>query len=159
MPIQEEYVENIRAPSPGTLSGSGETIDSFTGNCEPETGIPFGRAVSTGTVADYGDNAVILGGAIAIFRGVSIKDIGAKGADGNSYARYDNVGVLRRGLIWLEPAVAVTAGDPVHYDQTTGIFSNTGGQGPVKGARWETSCELNGRAMAFFAGLERQAAV
>lgn len=159
MPIQSEYVESIKSPPPGTLSGSGETIDSFTGNAETD-GIPFGRAVSRGTIATFGDGAVLLGGTLALFRGVSIRDItlGAR-TPVDQYQQYDNVGVLRKGMIWLEPAVAIVAGDPVHYVQATGIFTNTGGIGPVKGARWETSCALGGRAIAYFPGLELQALV
>ena len=156
MPIQTTYVENIPSPPPGTVSGSGETVDAFTGNCETEAGIGFGLAVSRGTIATFGDNAVVLGGALAVFRGVSIRDV-TLGQD--EYARYNNVGVLRKGMIWLEPAVAIVAGDPVHYVSATGKFTNTGDIGPVKGARWETSCALNGRALAYFPGLELQAGV
>ncbi|RPH72727.1 MAG: hypothetical protein EHM78_02155 [Myxococcaceae bacterium] len=158
MPIQTEYVETIRPPGPGTVHGSYDVTDAFTGNCEPETGIPFGRAVSRGTIATFGDNAVILGGDLALYRGASIRDITMRNSyatDPDKYERYQNVGVLRRGMMWLEPAVAVNAGDPVHFDGTTGIFSNTGGVGPLKGARWETSALVNGRAIAYFPGLEK----
>ena len=154
MSIQDTYTEGMKAPPPGTLTGSGETIDSFTGNAETD-GIPFGRAVSRGTVATHGDNAVILGGTTALFRGVSIRDVTVKAGNDDEYKEYDNVGVLRKGEIWLEPSVAITAGDPVHFNGTTGVFTNTGGIGPIKGARWQTSCPLNGRAIAYFAGLEK----
>lgn len=161
MPIQSEYTNYIKAPSPGTLTGSGETIDSITGNAETD-GIPFGRAVSEGNVAVYGDNAVILGGSLAGFVGVSVKDItlGTRAVgEVDQYHRYDNVGVLQRGMIWVEPAVAVVANDPVHFDAATGIFTNTGGLGPIKGAKWVTSCPAAGRAILFVPGLANMDAV
>jgi hypothetical protein len=151
MAIQTSYSERIAAPGPGVVGGS--DFDSVTGLCETaDPGIPFGRAVSQGTLSDKG---VVLGGTAAAFRGVSIRDI-TLGAEQDAYLPPNNVGILQRGQIWLEPAVAVAANDIVHFNTTTGIFSNTGGI-LVKGAHWVTSCGIGGRAIAYFAGYSRNA--
>lgn len=148
MAVQSTYSERMAAPSPGVIGGS--DYDTITGLCESAApgGIPFGRAVSRGTLSDKG---VVLGGALAGFRGVSVKE-NTLGAEQDKYLPPNNVGILQRGQIWLEPSVAVASDDPVHYDTTTGIFKISGGIGPIKGARWVTSCGIGGRALAYFAG-------
>jgi len=150
-PVQTSYSERMAPPGPGTLSGT--TNDSVTGLCETEAGIPFGRATSQGTLSDKG---VIIGGALATFRGPSIRDV-TLGAETDTYMPPNNVGILKTGEIWLEPSEAILANDPVHFSATTGVFAKSGGVGPVKGARWVTSCGIGGRAIAYFAGYDRNA--
>jgi hypothetical protein len=152
MAVQTSYNERIAPPSPGTVGGS--DYDTVTGICETASpGIPFGRACSQGTLSDKG---VVIGGTLAAFRGVSVKDI-TVGAEQVNYLPPNNMSLLQRGQVWLEPAVAINANDPVHFNGTTGVFTNTGGIGPVKGAHWVTSCGLGGRAIAYFGGYSRQA--
>jgi len=151
MAVQSTYSERIAPPSPGSVSGS--DFDDITGICETAGpgGIPFGRAVSQGTLSDKG---VVLGGTLAKFRGASTKDA-TLGAQQDVYLPPNNVGIRHRGLLWVEPAVAVAANDPVWFSGTTGIFSNvTGGAnvGPIKGARFETSCGVGGRALVQLPG-------
>lgn len=152
MAIQSTYSERMAPPGPGTLSGSDN--DTITGLCETAGpgGIPFGRAVCKGSLSDKG---VVLGGAtIANFRGVSLKDQ-TLGAEQDVYLPPNNVNILRRGQVWLEPSEAVAANDPVYYNSSTGVFNKTSGVGPVKGAYWVTSCGEGGRAEAYFPGYAR----
>jgi hypothetical protein len=104
--------------------------------------------VSWGTLSDEG---AVLGGAIAGFRGVSVRDITLRGdvGDVDHYLPPNSMAILEGGDIWLEPAVAVNNGEVVTYNTTTGVFSNTGGA-TVPGAYWKTSCGLGGRAIASF---------
>jgi len=151
MAVQTSYSERMSPPGPGTISGS--DFDTVTGLCETASpGIPFGRAVSQGTLSDKG---VVLGGTAAAFRGVSVRDI-TLGAEQDAYLPPNNVGILKKGEVWLEPSVAVAANDIVHFDTATGIFKISGGI-LVKGARWVTSCGVGGRAIAYFAGYDRNA--
>lgn len=161
-PVQTSYSENIKAPPPGTISSS--DYDTTTGNTETAAGIGFGLAVSVGTVATYGDKATVLGGTLDKFKGISVRDVAALNtqADPDKYRQYANMGVLRRGQIWVEPGEAVTADDPVFFNGATGVLmrSNAGGAlGPLKGARWITSCGVGGRAEVYIPGLANQADV
>lgn len=152
-PVQTSYSERIAPPGPGTIQG---TYDKGgTGICETASpGIPFGRAVSQGTLSDQG---VVLGGTLDGFRGVSIRDV-TLGAEKDAYLPPDSVGVYERGLIWVEPGEAVSANDPVWFDGTTGVFyksTGSGRVGPVKGARWDTSAGVGGRAVLELSGYSR----
>jgi hypothetical protein len=144
MAYQTDYNEQPLDNSPGTVAGNFDNARSSTGTCETVAGIGFGLAVSRGANSDRG---TIIGGTLAGFRGCSIKDVTLVNENGDKYMPPNSMGILESGEIWVEPAVAVAIGDPVHFNATTGVWSNAGGIGPVLGARWKTSCASGGRAI------------
>jgi hypothetical protein len=147
MTTQTTYSERMAPPAPGTVAGNYDGARVTTGICETASpGIPFGRAVSQGSLSDAG---VIIGGSLAGFRGVSIRDITLRGdlAVVDAYLPPNNVGVLEDGDIWVEPTVAVNAHDPVWFNASTGTFNKSTGVGPIPGAYWKTSCGVGGRAI------------
>jgi len=147
MTTQTTYSERIAPPMPGVIAGNMDNARTATGICETASpGIPFGRAVSIGALSDQG---IVLGGVLAGFRGISIRDVTLRGdlAVIDAYLPPNSMGVLEKGDIWVEPAVAVDVTDPVHYIQATGVFTITGGIGPIIGAKWKTSCGIGGRAI------------
>ena len=149
MTTQSSYSERMAPPSPGTVAGNLQPGRTTTGICETANpGIPFGRAVSQGSLSDQG---VIIGGSLAGFRGVSIKDITLRGdrAVVDAYLPPDSVGVLEEGDIWVEPAGAVAAHAAVYFNATTGVFDDdaSGNVGPIPGAYFKTSCGVGGRAI------------
>lgn len=148
--MQTEYNLNMKAPSPGTISSS--DYDTITGISEvsASTGIAFGVAVAKGTA----DKGVVLGGALSVFLGITVKDI-ALGHKNNVdvYHQYDNVSIMRRGTMWVEAGEPVTANDPVHYDATTGVLMKSGGTGPIPGARWVRSAGVGERTEVYLSGI------
>lgn len=164
--VQSTYTEGMRAPAPGTISGS--DYDTITGNCETAAGIPFGVAVATGTVSTHGDKATVIGGALATFKGIAVRDItlAPSSASQDKYLERGNMTILRRGQIWVEPREAVVANDPVYFIAATGVLSNSasGALGPINGARWVTSSTNNTdgagrRAEVYLPGLQKLATV
>lgn len=151
MTTQTTYSEGMALPSPGTLAGSVDTARTTTGICETAApGIPFGRAVSQGTLSDQG---CVIGGSLAGFRGVSIRDVTLRGdvdaANLDKYQPPNSMGVMESGDIWVEPAGAVAAHAAVYFAAATGIFDDAAGGniGPIPGAYWKTSCDVGGRAI------------
>ena len=149
MATQTSYNERIAPPMPGVIAGNMDNARVATGICETAApGIPFGRAVSQGVLSDQGR---LIGGLLTVFRGISVRDITLRGdvasANLDKYQPLNSMSCLESGEIWVEPAVAVAVTDPVHYIQATGIFTNTGGIGPIVGAKWKTSCGVGGRAI------------
>jgi hypothetical protein len=148
MAYQTTYSPNLAPPPPGTVAGVFEGCE--TGICEtPAPGIPFGRVVSQGALSDAG---VILGGSLAGFRGISARDVTLKGdaTPVDAYLPPNNVGIVTDDDVWVEPAVAVAANDPLFFVVATGVVTNIAGAGvvgPVKGCRYKTSCGIGGRAL------------
>ena len=154
MATQSTYSERIAPPSPGTTEGT--DYENTTGICETVAGIGFGLAVSKGSSSDQG---VVLGGALAGFRGVSVKDITLPAGNADKFLPPNSLSVRRRGQIWTEPGEAVNADDPVYYNSTTGVFYKSaaaGRVGPVAGARFETSCGVGGRAKLYVSGFAQK---
>lgn len=152
MTTQTTYNERIAPNGPGVVAGNMDNAKVTTGICETASpGIPFGRAVSQGTLSDEG---VVLGGSLIGFRGVSIRDVTLRGdlAVVDAYLPPNGAGVLERGDIWVEPTVAVLAHDPVWFNATTGTFNKSTGIGPLPGAYFKTSCGIGGRAILSLMG-------
>lgn len=148
--VQSSYSERMLDNSPGTMQGSDYATE--TGICETAGpgGIPFGVGVSQGAESDQG---VIIGGSLAGFRGVSVKDV-TVAAEQAVFLPDNSLSILVRGSIWTEPKNAVAANGAVYMDAATGKFDDaaSGNIGPIPGARWVTSCEANGRALVYFSG-------
>lgn len=141
---QTTYSEGMLDNSPGTLGGNVDNARTSTGTCETVAGIGFGLAVGRGANSDRG---TVLGGAITGLRGCSIKDVTLVVGNADKYLPPNSMGIMESGEVWVEPAVAIDIDDPVHYVSATGVWTNTGGVGPVLGARWKTSCGVGGRAL------------
>jgi len=140
-PIQTTYTEQMPIGTAGLVQGS--DFNSATGIVEDAAGIGFGLPVHQGANSDQG---IVAAGTLTTFRGITIRDVAA-GAEQDKNAQYQNAGVLTRGKIMVVASVDVVAGDPVHYDGTTGVWLKTGGQGPIVGARYATSASAGGLAV------------
>lgn len=154
--VQTSYPSTMERGANGQIQGM--DWDTIHRNCETEAGIPFGRAVGRGVA----DGAAVLGGPLADFLGVSVRDITQiatdAGANSEVFAEGRELSVLKRGLIMVLPAVNVSEGDAVHYDATTGVFSNTGGNGPIKGAEWYQSGNANQPTRLYLGGVAQNIA-
>lgn len=145
--VQSAYTENIPAGLPGMLAFNQPAMVD-TRICETAAGIGFGLAVGQGT----DDKGAVLGGALADFVGITVRDVTLPVGQTDKYAQYNNMAVLSEGDIWVTVGADVDAGDVVHYDATTGVLTNTGGSGPIVGARYMTSAASGGLARVRLSG-------
>lgn len=145
--VQSTYNERQPAAVAGMIANmNGSKVD--TRIIETAAGIGFGLAVSQGSA----DKGAVIGGALADFVGLTVRDVTLVHATPDKYAQYDNAGIMSEGDMWVTAGAAVSAGDPVHYNATTGALSNTGGSGPVVGARWMTSAASGELAVVRLSG-------
>lgn len=130
--VQSSYSENIAVASNGLPADADFTAQTY--QSLVPAGIPFGVAV-TRSGANRG---VVLSGG-SVFAGVTLRDVAL---DADQYAQGDTVGVITRGRVWVVVDQAVTAGQDVTRNSTTGTLSSrstSGSQLPINGAVWETS--------------------
>jgi hypothetical protein len=111
----------------------------------PPTGIGPGRAVSQSTAFDIN---CILGGTVVGFVGITILDPTNIVPIGSAVPidftpQYMNIGVLTKGEIFIVATVSTLPGDPVHFGGVDGVLTNTGGIGPIPGARWKYARPAN----------------
>lgn len=130
-PLQTTYAESMQPAFVGMIAIPDFEADSRI--VEGEDGIGFGLVVSRGS----GERGVVLGG--SNFAGISVRDITQSQPDSvDSYPEFANIGVMTKGIIWVEAGADVFAGDLVHYNTTTGVLSNAGGT-LILDATWESS--------------------
>jgi hypothetical protein len=143
---QSTFPEQMRQGLPGMIN---RMVDYNAVSRSVESagaaGIAAPRAVSQSVASDIG---CILGGALPGFVGITILDPTLVNFVGStvppeSYAQYVTCGVLTKGEIFATATVITAAGDPVHFGAADGILTNTGGVGPVVGARWKYSRPAN----------------
>jgi hypothetical protein len=152
MTTQTTYSERM----PATVAGFDPDMrggDRITLSCETAAGIGFGLAVGRG-VSDAAKGAVI-GGALATFRGATVRDITqiVDGTNLDKYPQYAGMTVKVSGVLDVQVSGAPGPTDPVHYNATTGVFASSGGSGPIVGARWlKTSANGIGRVYLPAAG-------
>jgi len=146
-PVQTTYTYPHAAAVAGMPDGL--NYDDDTGVVETAAGIGFGLAVSQGT----NDLGVIIGGTVAGFRGITLKDVTLEASQSDLYAQYQNCAIRQEGKVWVKvnETAGVAAGDPVYFSPTTGLLykgiaTDATALGPLLGARWVDSAILNGLA-------------
>lgn len=107
---------------------------------EDAEGIGFGKVAVQGTA----DKQVVDSEASAPFVGIAVLDITRPTG---KYEQYDNVGVMKKGVIVVTASVAVDVGDPVYFVPATGVLTNVSTDNTlIADAQWDTSTSGAGLA-------------
>jgi len=100
---------------------------------EDAEGIGFGKVGVQGTA----DNQVVDSEATAKFVGIAVLDITRPTG---KYEQYENVALMKKGVIVVSASEAVAVGDPVYYTPATGVLSKTSTSNTlIANAQWDTS--------------------
>lgn len=157
--LQTSYRERMEAARAGMLHGTDN--DVFTGVVAfDESDLPLELAVALCVKVDAPDGhpqtkLISVGSLSAVnFAGITIRDV-TLGAEQDSYVSGVNVGVLRRGSIWVPVAGGACApGDLAYMVPTTGVITRASGGGNVAipGARFMSKAAQNGLAILHIDG-------
>lgn len=117
-----------------------EPSDVVTRLAEDVEGIGFGKVCVKGTA----DNQVVDSEATVPFIGIAVLDTTRPTG---KYEQYDNVAVMKKGVIVVQASEAVAVGDPVYYTPATGVLSKTATSNTlIANAIWDTSTSGAGLA-------------
>jgi hypothetical protein len=133
------------------LASHAQWIEGMIPNMEPNVivtriaedveGIGFGKVCVQGTL----DKQVVDSEATVKFAGIAVLDTTRPN---NKYDQYDNVAVIKKGVIVVMASEAVAVGDPVYYTPATGVLSKTVGSNTlIANATWDTSTAAAGLAV------------
>lgn len=107
---------------------------------EDVEGIGFGEVGVQGTL----DNQVVDSEATVKFTGIAVLDLTRPTG---KYEQFDNVALMKKGVIVVQASEAVAVGDPVYYTPATGVLSKTSTSNTlIAGAQWDTSTSGAGLA-------------
>lgn len=117
-----------------------EPNDIVTRLAEDVEGIGFGKVCVQGTA----DNQVVDSEATVKFAGIAVLDTTRPTG---KYEQYDNVAVMKKGVIVVQASEAVAVGDPVYYTPASGVLSKTATSNTlIANAQWDTSTSGAGLA-------------
>ena len=150
-PVQTTYYRYLTVAQlgmPATTTGWDVDTRIAEDVASPKAGIPFGRAVSQGTL--HGDRSAVLGTLSGkTFAGITAADVTLASSlvaesDTDKYIDGDNMAVAIRGDWWVIAADAVAAGGPVYFNSSTGELGASGisNATQILGAIWVTSAPL-----------------
>lgn len=140
MAVQTVYNETMAAARAGARANM-EPVDLISRTVETAAGIGFGKVVQQGT-ADKGCSSVLTGMTAQTYLGVTMRERGVRPETPNAFAQYESALIMRKGVIWVEVAVAIATTDIVTVTLASGVIGKTAvGAGivAIPNARWETS--------------------
>lgn len=139
MPVQTTYQETLDAGRAGQVVNT-EAKNVISRTVETAAGVGFGKPVAQGTqdkgckITEAGDTAVL---------GITVREWSTDANNPDVFSQYDSAGVMTKGVIWVDAAAAVNAGDPVWVTVATGAFTNldagSGASVQIPNARWDSS--------------------
>lgn len=138
--VQTTYTENMR-PAVEGLRANMEPAVMISRNVEDAAGIGFGKVVMQG-VRDDGCTAVLTGFDADKYLGITVREGSVRPATPNAFGQYESARIMRKGVIWVAVAGAVTAGTDVTVTTATGVLGSAAvgaGVVAIPGARWESS--------------------
>lgn len=140
MAVQTVYNETIDAARAGARANM-EPVDLISRTVETAAGVGFGKVVQQGTL-DKGCSSVLTGMTAQTYLGVTMRERGVRPETPNAFAQYESALIMRKGVIWVEVAVAIATTDIVTVTLASGVIGKTAvGAGivAIPNARWETS--------------------
>ena len=136
--VQTTYSNAIGAAYLGMVA-NGEWITNIISRIvDPAATVPvnFGDPVLQGSLEQL---IVSANGGSGVFRGIAIRDVGLPPGDNDQYPPTATVGLMTKGVVWVNAAVAVSPGQPV-YATSAGLLTNVStGNTPVPNALWESA--------------------
>jgi hypothetical protein len=148
--VQTSYSATMQPGLEGMVATMVDDRNSRTLTCETVAGIGFGRVVSEGVNA----RGAVLGGATKMI-GITMRDITLVVRIGQTvdlYQRYQNMGVLLEGDIWVRVVAAVVHGAPATYDGTTGQLNPAAAGIAIPASRYITSAGAGALALLNLTG-------
>ncbi|MDE0922389.1 structural cement protein Gp24 [Aurantimonas coralicida] len=148
MAVQSTYNETMDTARAG-MRANMEPVDLISRTVETAAGVGFGKVVQQGT-ADKGCKSDLSGMTAQTYVGITMRERGVRPETPNAFAQYESALIMRKGVIWVEVAVAVTPADIVTVTLASGVIGKTAvgaGVVAIPNARWESSTSGAGLAM------------
>jgi hypothetical protein len=153
MAVQTTYSETMSAARAGMIANT-EAATIISRTVADAAGIGFGKVVQE-AVADGSKDGQCTGDLDTAdmdafkFLGITIYDRSVRPETPNKFAQYESARIMRKGVIWVEVAGAVKAGEDVTVTLSTGVLgtaSVASGVVAIPNARWESSTSGAGLA-------------
>lgn len=151
MAVQTSYSETIGAARAGQIANE-EPVVLISRTVADADGIGFGKVVMEAATDGSKDgmcSATLTSLDAYNFLGITVRERSVRPETPNKFAQYESARIMRKGVIWVEVAGAVKAGEDVTVTLATGALGSTAvaaGIVAIPNARWESSTSGAGLA-------------
>lgn len=152
--VQSTYSETIGAARAGMISNE-EPALFISRTVADAAGIGFGKVVQEAATNGTKDGQCTADLDTAdmdayTFLGITVRERSVRPETPNKFAQYESARIMRKGVIWVEVAGAVKAGEDVTVTLASGVLgtaaASAGTVVAIPNARWESS--ISGAGLA-----------
>lgn len=153
MAVQTSYSESIGAARAGMIANT-EPCTLISRIIIDAAGVGFGKVVQEAATDGSKDGQCTADLDTADmdaykFLGITVRERSVNPETPNKFAQYESARIMRKGVIWVEVAGAVKAGEDVTVTLATGVLGSAAvgaGVVAIPNARWESSTSGAGLA-------------
>lgn len=153
MAVQTTYNETISAARAGQIANE-EPVVLISRTVADAAGIEFGKVVQEAAADGSKDGQCTADLDTADmdaykFLGITVRERSVRPETPNKFAQYESARIMRKGVIWVDVAGAVKAGEDVTVTLATGVLGTAAvaaGIVAIPNARWESSTSGAGLA-------------
>ncbi len=146
MPAVQTSYSNFQSPGYLGMLANGEWVTNIVSRVvDPAATVAVapGDPVLQGTSEQL---VVSANGGSGAFRGVAIRDATLAPTAGDVFAPTVTVGVMTKGVVWVNAAAAVSPGQPAYFTALGQLTNVATGNTAISGALWESA--TSGAALA-----------
>ena len=146
MPVVQSSYSNVQAPGTLGMVANGEWVTNIVSRVvDPAAAasVSPGDPVLQGAAEQL---VVAANGGIGPFRGIAIRDTTLPPGAGDAFAPTVTVGVMTKGVVWVNAAAAVSPGQPAFYTAAGALTAASSGNAAIPGALWESAAATPGLA-------------
>lgn len=143
--VQTTYPATQAAAYAGMVANGEWVTNVISRIVDPASGTPvnFGDAVLQGASEQL---VLSANGGSGVFRGIAVREPTLPPGNNDQFLATNSVGVLTKGVIWVNAGVAVSPGQAV-YVTSAGVLSNVAsGNTALANAMWESATSAAGLA-------------
>lgn len=153
MAVQTTYNETIDAARAGQIVNE-EPVVLISRTVADAAGVGFGKVVQEAATDGSKDGQCTADLDTAdmdayTFLGITVRERSVRPETPNKFAQYESARIMRKGVIWVEVAGAVKAGEDVTVTLASGVLGTAGvtsGVVAIPNARWDSSTSGAGLA-------------
>ena len=146
MPVVQTTYANFIAPGTLGMIANGEWVTNIVSRIvDPAatTNVNFGDPVLQGASEQ---TVVSANGGSGAFRGVAVRDAALPPNDGDAFPPTATLGVLTKGVIWVNAGAAVSPGQAAYFTSAGVLTGVASGNTAITGAVWESAAATPGLA-------------
>ena len=139
MPAVQTSYPMFQSPAYLGMMANGEWVTNVISRVvDPAATVPvnFGDPVLQGASEQ---TVVSANGGTGVFRGIAIRDATLPPTANDQYAATMTVGVVTKGVVWVNATVAVSPGQPAFFTAAGLLTTVATGNTAIAGALWESA--------------------